>query len=112
MELIQPLSALTILAPARSASIVSGRSQNPSRKPRTAVSAAMRPPFAPPIPSAIAAITSWRGCGNSAPNTAPAKSSFALRRPVFEQKPTLARTPTSTAAMALIPPGCGPLGSP
>src|SRR5215469_7620931 len=97
MVLIQPLSALTILAPALCTSIVSGRSQKPSRKPRTAVSAAMRPPLAPPMPSAIAAITSWRGRGSSAPERAPAKSSLFLRGPVFDANPTLARMPVSAA---------------
>src|SRR5215469_4282401 len=104
--LIQRLSALTILAPARCTSIVLGRSQNPSTNPRTAVSAAMRPPFAPPMPSAIAAITSCRGSGNSAPDKAPAKSSLFLRGPVFDANPMLARTPVSTVAIALLPKDC------
>src|SRR5579863_9191712 len=92
------------VAEARRTSMVSGKSQNPSRKPRTAVSAAMRPPLAPPMPSAIAATTSCRGSGNSAPMRAPAKSSFSLRGPVFEQNPTIARTPGSPAAAAPAPP--------
>ena len=88
------------LAPARLTSMVSGKSQNPSRKPRTASSAATRPPLAPPTPSAIAATTSRRGSGSSAPMTAAAKSSFRLRGPFSEQNPTLARTPASLSAIA------------
>src|SRR5208282_971947 len=83
--------------------MVSGRSQNPSRKPRTAVSAATRPPLAPPIPSAIAATTSRRGCGSSQPNTAPAKSSLRSRGPVSEANPTLALTPDGRSAIAVAP---------
>ena len=109
-ELIQLLSALMIRGPARCTSMVSGRSQNPSRKPRTAVSAAMRPPLAPPMPSAIAATTSWRGSASSAPITAPAKSWLSLRGPVFEAKPTLAWGPISTVDMAAIERSCGPPG--
>src|SRR5271170_2790003 len=99
--LIQPLSALITRAPARRTSIVSGKSQKPSRKPRTASSAATRPPFAPPTPSAIAATTSRRGSANSAPMTAAAKSSFSLRGPLSEKNPTLARTPASPSISSL-----------
>ncbi len=102
-EKIQLLSALSTVAPARRTSMVSGRSQNPSRKPRTAVSAATRPPLAPPMPSAIAAMMSRRGFGNSMPKTAPAKSSLRSRGPVSEAKPMLALTAGDPSAIAAVP---------
>src|SRR5271165_1137495 len=89
--LIQALSASRMRAPARRTSIVSGTSHNPSRKPRTAVSAATRPPLALPIPSAMAAATSRRSAASREPSTAPAKSSLRGRGPVAELKPMLAR---------------------
>src|SRR5258708_567094 len=90
--------------------MVSGRSQNPSRKPRTAISAASRPPLVLPIPSAIAATTSRRGSGNSGPKTAPAKSSLRLRRPVSETNPTLTLRPETRSAIAAAPISAGRAG--
>src|SRR6266436_2338010 len=102
-EWIQPLSAFRTVAAARRTSIVSGRSQNPSRKPRTAISAASRPPFVLPMPSDIAATTSRRGSGSSGPKTAPAKSSLRLRGPVSEANPTLTLTLEIRSAIAAAP---------
>ena len=47
-------------------------------------------------------MASRRGFGSSQPNTAPPKSSLRSRGPVSEANPTLALTPETRSAIALI----------